>query len=534
MKSQQECLETSYILQEYDKLFNCKSLGFYNCCETTSVILYQNDTKQVFNLFTIFVMEERIDFQEENRYLTHRRIKISKNYAMGIHRTVQPAQAARKLVEELGESRAGKRVDIGEGLLETGTLEAVPKVFVQQNSTKEITLNKVLKNNFKNGSYILEFFDVDKRIRTFFNQEEFQKMTRELYHVLPIDLMSVSDRIGNFIVQFPSINARISYTTDERETMLHYHVKLDERIGKTKNFQLQSELRYDDNVVGFGVSPCDGIETKVSFSVGDASQICCSTLIDSDNQLILARQETSFVRQMNLQMNWNMQYGDTRFLYGDNQEIIDTVEVSSAEKIHIPQPVIRYRENWMLQRAYHQRAEELYNRKEFRRYGEQADRKRAVSDVIALMNLGSGGKVYLWDPYLSVEDLLATWYYTGTYHVPLKAITSGELAKKQNTGVPEWMKRQQEYIEKRSNHYGINVELRCQWKHYGYGFHDRFLMVLSPDRENKVWSLGTSINSLGMKHHIIQSVEHPQMIIDTFEKLWEALSAEECLVWKKE
>ena len=43
----------------------------------------------------------------------------------------------------------------------------------------------------------------------------------------------------------------------------------------------------------------------------------------------------------------------------------------------------------------------------------------------------------------------------------------------------------------------------------------------------------TSVNSLGNKHHIIQSVEHPQMMIDAFEELWNELDAPECLVWKK-
>lgn len=89
-------------------------------------------------------------------------------------------------------------------------------------------------------------------------------------------------------------------------------------------------------------------------------------------------------------------------------------------------------------------------------------------------------------------------------------------------------------MDERSNHYGIRAEIRCQWAEYGYSFHDRFLMVLSADKNKPfVWSLGTSVNSLGNKHHIIQSVEHPQMIVDTFEELWDDLSASECLVWKK-
>ena len=57
-------------------------------------------------------------------------------------------------------------------------------------------------------------------------------------------------------------------------------------------------------------------------------------------------------------------------------------------------------------------------------------------------------------------------------------------------------------------------------------------MVLHEDKKPQVWSLGTSVNSLGKSHHIIQSVSHPQPIVDAFEELWDKLSVEECLVWK--
>lgn len=157
-----------------------------------------------------------------------------------------------------------------------------------------------------------------------------------------------------------------------------------------------------------------------------------------------------------------------------------------------------------------------------------------MKDVIALMNRAQTGKVYLWDPYLTVEDILHTWYFTKSMNVTLYTITSGEIAEKSKMSVCDWIEQQQEIMEKRSNHYGIHVELRCQWADYGYSFHDRFLMVLNLDQDtSSVWSLGTSVNSLGNKHHIIQSVEHPQMMIDAFEELWNELDAPECLVWKK-
>lgn len=53
-----------------------------------------------------------------------------------------------------------------------------------------------------------------------------------------------------------------------------------------------------------------------------------------------------------------------------------------------------------------------------------------MKDVIALMNRAQTGKVYLWDPYLTVEDILHTWYFTKSMNVTLYAITSGEIAEK--------------------------------------------------------------------------------------------------------
>ncbi len=37
----------------------------------------------------------------------------------------------------------------------------------------------------------------------------------------------------------------------------------------------------------------------------------------------------------------------------------------------------------------------------------------------------------------------------------------------------------------------------------------------------QIGAFGISINSLGNKHHIIQSVERSQMLVSAFEKLWE-------------
>jgi hypothetical protein len=239
------------------------------------------------------------------------------------------------------------------------------------------------------------------------------------------------------------------------------------------------------------------------------------------------------MREISNVMQVGFQYGEQRIIYDENGDVVSVSELSSAENISVGPPVIRMRDDYITNRQYSRRADDLYARAEFRRYGKKTEPQEALSDVIALMNWAKTGHVYLWDPYLTVEDILHTWYFTTSMSVTLHAITSGAIAKK-NTNVRSWIKQQRKIMDERSNHYGIHAELRCQWGEHGYNFHDRFLMVLRSDREKPcVWSLGTSINSLGEKHHIIQSVEHPQMIVDTFEELWNDLNVPECLVWKR-
>ena len=116
----------------------------------------------------------------------------------------------------------------------------------------------------------------------------------------------------------------------------------------------------------------------------------------------------------------------------------------------------------------------------------------------------------------------------------LHAITSQKATQTPDykQDVDAWIQGQRQRIQSRSNNRGISLELRCQWGDHGYSFHDRFLMIVREHKTPEVWSLGTSVNSIGTSHHILQKVSHPQMVVDAFEALWKLLSVEECLVWK--
>ncbi len=85
-----------------------------------------------------------------------------------------------------------------------------------------------------------------------------------------------------------------------------------------------------------------------------------------------------------------------------------------------------------------------------------------------------------------------------------------------------------------NNNFKLNLEFRVQRKGHGTPFHDRFLIFPSESiyESPKVYSLGTSVNSFGKKHHILQLVNYPELIINSFNEFWDSLDYKECIVWK--
>lgn len=341
-----EKLPTEYLLHEFDELISCKSLGSYNCCEMVSIYLCQREKEMPDNVYTIFVFETRPNVEKSSERLLKKLKSITDTYSLGIQRKVLDVSEVRSIFELLCNSRDKKEVDIGDGRLETGYLEGVSKVFIQQDSTKEMLLNKVLKNNFINGSYILEFFDCDKKIVNVLNTVQFRKMTDTIFDAIPIDLFSVSDRIGNFVFQFPSTNVRVSYKKDDMERQLTYDVSFDKECESDDQFLVLSEGVFDDSIISFGTRTFKQEGCNTTFEVGDASRFCRTTIIDVKRQLILSRQETSFIRRMTYVLQMGAQYGEQRIIYDETGQVVDIIEPISAENVNIiEQPVIRTRDN---------------------------------------------------------------------------------------------------------------------------------------------------------------------------------------------
>lgn len=174
------------LTDEFDLLIQQGNLGFYTSCEVTHVIVFDKETKLAYNYYTVFVFEERGQRNPESKYQTEKPLSLSKRFSLSIMQYQSEIVDAKQNYEEL--IAASATCDIGNGKLNIGGFKKLSKQFIPHDSTKTIPLNKGLKNNFKNGSYILELFDMQKPLAILLSKKELQLAAKKLYEILPIEL----------------------------------------------------------------------------------------------------------------------------------------------------------------------------------------------------------------------------------------------------------------------------------------------------------------------------------------------------------
>lgn len=157
-------------------------------------------------------------------------------------------------------------------------------------------------------------------------------------------------------------------------------------------------------------------------------------------------------------------------------------------------------------------------------------------------------EIRIIDPYLSSEDILNTAAFcekrdirvcclTDIHTIFRNKNTKEELLSGANGGTNEdnynkilLMLRQQ--LE---SGIGRDTDLRLSFRivhgKNGTSFHDRYLILKFGINKTRVWSLGTSINSVGKSHHIIQIVESPMLIDNFFDEVWQKTADEKCKIY---
>ena len=393
------------------------------------------------------------------------------------------------------------------------------KYFTQpENSVEEIQINKILKNNFRDGSYIIEAFDIEKNNLNFLLDDPIllNEFSEKISEIIPISIGALSDRLGNVIFQFPKTLFRTDITAIKPNR--GFNIKLDYHplLKTIPKFTLITSNMLDDTILDFKVQEIES-EEDVYISTSDTLEL---KIVDASNCLILYY--SKFVTLENMELKIGVKSHQNRYFKNKDQVVeipISSIEINSAQKS------TKTEKEWIRNRKYNQELKALEISRSFMQYFSNKNEK-ALEDVRSLIQKYGDKGVYLWDPYLDAVDIKNTLYYSQHANVELRAITDIKNPKQDD----QISKMKQSFDQDDQDYLFMNLEIRNRYGNNGWHFHDRFLIF--PLVNPKVWSLGISVNQLGKSHHILQEVKNAQHILNAFNKLWDELDNEECLIWK--
>jgi hypothetical protein len=548
---------------ELAKLMTADVLGFYTHFEVTEIFAYK-DREPPLNVFSILVAEERLPRSDGTpKFLGDRiQLKSLKGWTFGIKRSLK----LRTEIEQAFDHyhAAGEWKPSGDRLL-VGELVPVPTQFVPPDSTATVPWNHVLKNNFWSGSYVIECADIKKTsLQPFLDDpRRLQELSTEIQKHVPIRLASLSDRLGNVVVQLP-VTVLVSQfgrnrVTGDSTVGLQWHPQATSRA-----LRASCEMQFDNMISGYASSDIRAPQTAIPMANGDGMQR--GIVWDDQHQVILAATaSTGFIETIGFNLRASDPEPRTFTLKDDKgQEVPVRVGLSTGSKSLVRAPTVDRGTGWARRRIYRDEAARLAAAGSFVQYkpkaGQQsAEHEKALGDIRRLLNAHGEDGAWMWDPYLSAEDILKTLFYCSHANADLRALTSGHeipAAKSATSGsrlfgkgICEWVRQalggrpspprapfaetQRRVIEDaKSNLRGLRLEYRIKIGPAGWAFHDRFLIFPKKDSGALAWSLGTSVNSLGKQHHILQQVDDGQLVMEAFSELWEELILPEHQVWK--
>lgn len=526
-------------------------LGFFNFVEATEVFMIVEKQSPPVNVFSLIVFEEHKTPPSDELVILNAPKRITlpghKGCVFGVCRYFKPVE---EFIASLQRFQSEGLWDVSGATLSVGAMIPLLPQFIPADQTDRIPLNCVLKNNFWNGSYALELFDNEKtRFSNFFAKpRELQILSREINKHAPLKLASLSDRLGNIVIQIPS-NIGAFKLGSNRNDENSYSFAWREGVKKRKT-QLVAVSEIDNSVIAFEANNVPNGRSW-TLPIGKAPEIDRTYLFDQKNQILLAATSSlAFIREVNLEVH---PVGfEPRAIYiptGKGEPEKTHLGISSSmEPSRIGYPNIFDYKKWMQRRVYQAEKDSLMAQREFVQYGlipnGKNEHARALSDIRALLQRYGIKEVWLWDPYLSALDIMKTLFFNPYLGSRLCALTSGKACglaesmlhgdKQRTIDIKTWKTHQVDFLNTPGNNYrGLHLEFKISYGPGADAFHDRFLIFPDTDHGPVAWSLGTSVNSLGKSHHILQKVAHARLVADAFQTMWGKLKDNKYLIWKR-
>ncbi|HVA66364.1 MAG TPA: VPA1262 family N-terminal domain-containing protein [Elusimicrobiota bacterium] len=546
-------------------------LGNYSGCEVYHFFFQRkfDPKKTTYNLYTLVRLGvfPRPDFTKPQRCLNPTRIRISHNgeeYTVGIEYYRRSlAQLTSFYIQFL---RRGVW-NLSSGVLTHDADHILARQYVPADGTFPPALNGVLKNNFA-GSYLIEHFDLRKSLTSVWreNPQLLLEVSDKISRYVPMRIASVSDRLGNIVFQFPNILVR----SDFRQMWDGRRVAVDVRTGRGFSARLPlsaiatNEGENGRYLHGFGANFV--VPPTALVRIDQDTGISKHLLYDVDRDLIYGSFYGTYTEGFGIQMA--VQQPEARIIRTRSGE--ETVGLTSTSVTGVVAVLASDPSSWERERIFTEERNKLEAQRAFVQYGVGVRHTHddAIRDIVQLIAQHGHRGAWLWDPYLETEDLIETFFRCPHFGTELRALGSYRLADKWSSAnrVKGWRKciaagverfrlwrmtdqgrtvyrlagwqedeRRQLDAQPTQARLGLRAEFRVQQPARGWQFHDRFLLFPRTGMTGvrpRVWSLGTSVNGVGRRHHILHEVSHPAHIVRSFEELWAAVADPSCLVWR--
>jgi hypothetical protein len=514
------------------------TLGFYTHVEVTEVIAHKDGERTPINVFSILVAEERLRQPPSTSYFLnpqYLRLKSLKGWQFGVMRYYRSIAEAQQEFENLDK----EEWTLSGESLRVPKLELMPPRFVPADTFKGVPLNQVLKNNFWNGSYVVEWVDRQKGQLQFLfgDPRKQQELSEAVRPFVPMGLASLTDRLGNFLFQLPvtvlAAKVRKSNTSGDFTVQLAWHPK-----AMPRPLRVSLALSHDGIVTSYAFSSIEAPQSVLAMPPALGTHE--AFIWDETRHLLLAATGPSaFITTVPIKMAIIDPEPRIFGLPGEAGLVHEKVQlIAHSQMVVVGNPETDEIGGWTQKRMYSHEVASLAAERRFVQYwatvrGQGTEHERALQDIRSLINQFGEEGAWLWDPYLSTIDILNTLFYCKYSGAPLRALTGAETPPEVKSNKDDFVAAQRALFSSlQGNLRGLRLEYRAKVGQAGWSFHDRFLIFPKVQRGALAWSLGTSINSLGKQHHILQRVDDGQLIMNTFVDLWEQLNKPECLIWK--
>lgn len=562
-------------MEEYDLLVKQGNIGIYNSCEVTELVI--RESNEFYNLYTICVFQEKNVTPERHRYnKCSYTMQIDDKHSVCILQYELTLNEIKENFEKLITEYKWISNHLDDYFVNGDDLRRLNKQFIP--AKEDNRLNNILKNNFFSGSYILEFFDEKKQFEFLTgNEETFEKVSKKINKQVPINLFKTRDRLGNFIFQFPVniLNVKTKVASDLWDSLnfdISWHPLIKDKI---PDCMLEVNSILDNNYIGSTFEEYNKTSSQVVFT-GNVDSLVNVRIWRKNPTLLLYSDSSHYIKSFGFNRCLGSQ--KMRYFIHNNKEEFISLNSKDFESANKKQEYYQYIKNSIGIKEKN----ELENTLSFKQYPTKKDKSEGLLDLKKLIRENGWDGVYLWDPYLTFEDIINTLFYCPFEGVELRALGSKkpdvrkiyfkELLEKEfkdiskkiesisdksltevdfssfilslqknldkiteylrgNDDFKSWVNEQKNLFSNlNSNHLGLNLEFRFQ---KGNGAHDRFLIFPGNSKnykQPKVYSLGTSVNSFGRNYHILQEVLYPQAVVREFDKVWN--ESKENLIWK--